>query len=76
MRYPSPSHLSRSRSLQPRLQKGACSGASGFPQSGQDFDCLDAFCISAEDGNGGVAPQLDRAADLGRQGGDPVDPAL
>ena len=35
MRWPSESHCSRSRSLQPWLQNGLCASATGLPQPGQ-----------------------------------------
>ena len=64
MRYPSPNHFTRSRSLQPGLQNGACWGDSGLPQSGHFFDLSGVFGISGRHGETGIGPQPDITADL------------
>ena len=62
--------------MQPRLQKGACSGLSGFPHSEHFFGWLEVFGISARHGEGGVSAQLDPPADLPGKSVEPVAAAL
>src|SRR5687768_9210429 len=73
MRYPSPSHLRRSRLLQPWPQNGANSRLSGLPQSGHFLAVLDMAC---GDGNGWVGAQADGSTELAFEGWNPARSAF
>jgi hypothetical protein len=62
--------------LQPRLQKGAYSEASGLRQRGQDLVLSGCFGIPAGNGKQGIGAQADYAAHLPGKSSNPVGPLL
>ena len=58
--------------MHPRLQKGACSGASGLPHTGHFFALSGLLGIPARDGKRRIGPQPDCPAELAGESVEPV----